>query len=216
MVTSNRESAPPHQEDNSLPALLEKNAITVEVTQLDLLAVSRKERRKVQSLTARNLLSSALVRLYGKNKSESWPLVKSLNGKPFLRGNDTPSISIAHSDNWVACAIAPSASIGIDIEAIKSRNWDAYCQDVFHPLEASWVLGGFGNERNIRGLTCWCRKEAIVKALGVGMIVPPSSIGFSPEGVLVAFPQELGSPSGWLTHSTVIQNQAVFVAAWKC
>lgn len=192
------------------------DAITIEVAQSNHFSISRRQRRQDQSLAARKLLDSSLKRLYGIDKCASWSLIKSQSGKPFLYGDDSPSISIAHSCDWVVCAIASSATVGVDIEVIKSRNWDAYCRDIFHPLEAPWVLDGLGDERNIRGLTCWCRKEAIVKALGVGMVVSPSEIGFSPEGALIAFPEKLGSPIGWQTYSTVVQGKAIVSVAWKC
>lgn len=192
------------------------NTITIEVAQLAHSPISRKQRRQEQSLTARQLLSSSLKKLYGRDASASWSLVKSPSGKPFLQGDGSPSISLAHSGNWAVCAVSSSATVGIDIEVIKSRNWDAYDQDVFHPLETPWVLDASGDERNIRGLTCWCRKEAVVKALGVGMVVSPSEIGFSPEGALIAFPKKLGSPSDWLTYSTVVHGEAVVAVAWKC
>jgi phosphopantetheinyl transferase len=193
------------------------SGISIGISQFGNGDIGRRRCRKYQSLAVRELLTSTLQRLFGRDKSASWSLVKSSRGKPFLQGDDSPSISIAHSQDWVVCAVAPSATtIGVDVEVIKLRDWEAYCDDVLHPLEAPWVLGEVGNERNIRGLICWCRKEAIVKAMGVGMVISPSKIGFSPEGTLIAFPEEFGSPVGWQTYSTVAQSKAVIAVAWKC
>jgi phosphopantetheinyl transferase len=199
--------------------ILIDGAITVEVAKINHSSRSRAQHRKVQSLSARKLLSGSLNRLYGRAVCASWTLMKLQSGKPYLYGENSPLISIAHSCDWVVCAVKPSSSsatIGVDVEVIKYRNWEACCQYAFHPLEIPWILSASGEERNIRGLTCWCRKEAIVKSLGVGLTVAPSEIGFSPEGTLIVLPEELGSPVGWSSFSTVVQGKAVVVATWKC
>ena len=83
------------------------------------------------------------------------------------------------------------------METIKPINWDAYCRGIFHPEESKWLLAVVGFERDARALICWCRKEAIVKDLGIGLSVPLSEIGFSSEGNLIKFPKELGDQFGW-------------------
>ena len=82
------------------------------------------------------------------------------------------------------------------METIKPINWDAYCRGIFHPEESKWLLAVVGFERDARALICWCRKEAIVKDLGIGLSVPLSEIGFSSEGNLIKFPTELGDQFG--------------------
>lgn len=197
------------------------NNIMIEVAQFESRAVGRRQLRQDQSLAARKLLGEALQKAYGRNESAQWSLEKSPEGKPFLRGDNAPSVSITHSGDWVACAIAASSAVGVDIEVIKPRDWEAYRQDVFHPLEIPWVMGGAGEERNIRGLTCWCLKEAVVKAMGGGVVFSLSEIGFCSQGILTVLPETLGSPADWLTRSQVvqgsnIQDKAVVAVVWKC
>ena len=43
----------------------------------------------------------------------------------------TSSISISHSGDWCACAVAKASVVGVDVETIKPRNWDANCKDIF-------------------------------------------------------------------------------------
>ena len=179
--------------------------------------LNRSERRNQQSLAARQLLNHSLRALFGQKSASLWQLEKMHSGKPFLAGKNSPSISISHSDNWVACAIGNVSNIGIDIEAIKPRNWVACGEDIFHQDEASWVLRSDteNEESNIRGLSCWCRKEALVKALGTGMTVSPSSIAFSPEGMLFELPSTLGSVSGWNTHTHTLSDKVIMAVVWK-
>jgi phosphopantetheinyl transferase len=176
---------------------------------------SRKERRQCQSRAARQLLNDSLHQISDAGLVSSWRLEKSDSGKPFLDGAEAPEISLAHSKNWVACAISNISKIGVDIETIRSHHWDAYCDNFFHEEEARWIQDGSIQEQDVRGLTCWCRKEALVKALGTGMTVPPASIVFSPEGRLIALPTGLGSISDWASHTQILQNQAVIAAVWK-
>jgi len=176
---------------------------------------NRSERRLHQSHAARKLLNYSLRRFFGKKTAKLWQLNKSRNGKPFLIADGSPSISLAHSDNWVACAISNATNIGIDIEAIKSRDWNAYREDVFHEEEAAWVLNASNEDRDVRGLSSWCRKEALVKALGTGMTVPPSTIAFTPQGTLLDLHPSLGSPSGWISYTHALTNKAVVAVAWK-
>lgn len=188
--------------------------VSIDVAQFNYFYESRAQRRVNQSLLVRALLDDSLI-LFRKYIDSTWILSKLENGKPFLDGKNAPSISISHSDDWCVCAVSNALHVGVDIEVIKTRNWEAYCKDVFHPEEAKWVLDVVGYERDVRGLICWCRKEAVVKALGVGLSVPLSEIGFSSEGSLIELPKELGNSFGWNFFTRVILGKAVVAAAWK-
>jgi 4'-phosphopantetheinyl transferase len=175
----------------------------------------RKLRRSLQSQSVRDLLTAALQRLFSTYKPQTWILDKTKLGKPFLLGKDSPHISISHSGNWCACAVASSVRMGIDIEVVKNRDWASYCTEVFHSSEAQWILAVEGKERDIRGLTCWCRKEAMVKALGLGLTIALSEIGFCADGHLIALPQALGNVSDWKFYTQAIQSEVVLAVAWQ-
>lgn len=192
--------------------------INVAIAQFDHFSTQRKMRRTEQSISARELLMQVLAKHYPTLQQSTLGLIKSANGQPMLTGSKVPIVSIAHSHEWVACAITtPSqiSNIGVDVEAIVSKNWDAYYSDIFHPVEKAWVSATAGHERDIRGLACWCRKEAILKALGIGITVPLTEIGFAADGTLIALPDGMGSPDDWKTHSEVIVNKAIIAVAWK-
>ncbi|CAG0961520.1 4'-phosphopantetheinyl transferase [Methylophilaceae bacterium] len=192
--------------------------INAAIAQFGHFSTQRKMRRAEQSISARELLMQVLAKHYPKLQQATHALIKTASGQPMLTGTQVPLVSIAHSHEWVACAIAaPSktSNIGVDVEAIVSKNWDAYYRDVFHPAEKEWVSAAAGHEKDIRGFTCWCRKEAILKALGIGITVPLAEIGFSADGTLIALPAGLGSSDGWQTHSEVIENKAIAAIVWK-
>jgi 4'-phosphopantetheinyl transferase len=192
-----------------------EQTISIDFAKLEICPGNRGQRRALQSRVARQLLNHSLHRLSGENIKSFGRIEKTHAGKPFLTGDNSPSISLAHSGKWIACAVGNISQVGIDIETVKPHDWDAYSQDIFHEEEALWVLSGPKEQRDIRGLICWCRKEAIVKALGTGMTVHPSKIAFTPEGELIALPSSLGNLSDWKTYSRALFGKAVMAVAWK-
>ncbi|MCB5183740.1 4'-phosphopantetheinyl transferase superfamily protein [Methylobacillus gramineus] len=187
--------------------------------QIDRSGSDRKQQRMQQSRQARELLAAALAEFQGLHYTPAtMPLLKDAHGKPWLDFPHAPHISIAHSGNWVSCAIARSAhiaNIGIDIEMIQHRNWEAYREYVFHPEESDWILAANGDERNARGLTCWCRKEAIAKAVGTGLSFPPSHIGFDQHQRLISLPDDMGQAQDWHIHDSNLHDEAILCIAWK-
>ena len=161
------------------------------------------------------MLNTSLKEHFQQSVDGSWSLNKSEAGKPFLSGKDAPSISISHSGDWCASAISTASFVGIDVEVIRSRDWESYCEFAFHPQEAQWILAASGRERDIRGLICWCRKEAVVKASGINLFDSLSKIAFSVEGELIALPKELGEPLDWKFFTKVHSESLVVAVAWK-
>lgn len=188
---------------------------TIEIAKFNFLSGNRKQRRDLQSIAARELLDSALQKYFPLSIDGSWTFNKSATGKPFLSGKDAPSISISHSGDWCACVISQASVIGVDIEVIKHRDWESYCEYAFHPDEAEWILAVSGRERDTRGLICWCRKEAVVKALGLSLSDSLLEIGFSSEGGLVKLPEAFGEPVDWKFLIQIISDDVVVAVAWK-
>ncbi|MDO8961256.1 MAG: 4'-phosphopantetheinyl transferase superfamily protein [Methylophilus sp.] len=190
-------------------------AISFDIAQYDHFSERRKLRRIQQSLAVRDLLNNALCRQFNIDLASSWTLDKTESGKPYLSGDHAPFISMTHSGNWCACAIANTSPIGIDIEVVQYRDWESYSIEVLHPTEAQWVMAVDGKERDIRGLICWCRKEAILKALGLDISSAFTEIGFCAEGHLIALPSALGVMDDWTLFTQVIQEQIVVAVAWQ-
>lgn len=83
-------------------------------------------------------------------------------GKPYL-----PScplhFSISHSGDVVYCAVA-HVPVGVDVERIRSLPYKVMARNRT-PLEKMWLY----NRPDDDFFTLWTRKEAVVKALGVGL-----------------------------------------------
>ncbi len=190
-------------------------ATAIDIAKFHFSLSGRKQRRDFQSLAARELLDGSLQKHFPQSIDGTWTLNKSEAGKPFLSGKGAPSISISHSGDWCACTISKASFVGIDIEVIKHRDWESYCEYAFHPEEAQWILAASDRERDIRGLICWCRKEAFVKALGLSLSDSLLEIGFSSEGVLIKCPEEFGEPLDWKFMIENVADDVVVAVAWR-
>ena len=187
--------------------------IRIDIAQLPahLRAADRRARRQAQSTGVRALLQRALC------AGPSMRLYKTPAGQPRWDNPGAPHITLAHSGAWLACAVASAHPVGVDIECLRPRDWEQLAPAALHPAEARWVLGATGPERDVRGLTAWCRREALAKSLGLGLDAPWSwtTVAFDPVGRLIAAPAQLGDAAAWTSFSSVIDNQAVLAAVWR-
>jgi 4'-phosphopantetheinyl transferase len=82
-------------------------------------------------------------------------------GRPYLENH--PNFNISHSENYLVCAIAKDAQIGIDVEELKEINFQGLSKRYFHKNEQQLIE----NKRDF--FEIWTRKEAILKAHGCGL-----------------------------------------------
>jgi phosphopantetheinyl transferase len=111
----------------------------------------------------------------------SWPLaqievLRDAQGAPASRlgGVDGPSVSISHTARFAVAAVSPLGHIGVDVEEIHSLDPDAVhhmLTDGEQLLAPSFLGGG---RRAVTAM--WTIKEAGLKALGVGLERPPTSV----------------------------------------
>ena len=111
------------------------------------------------------------------------------NGKPRL-ANQALQFSVSHCDDVALFAFSPDAEVGVDIEAIRPvREADAIAVQFFSPLEHAGYAALAPRDRLLGFFRVWTRKEAYVKALGVGF-----SMALERFDLSVA-------PRGWRLHS---------------
>ena len=91
------------------------------------------------------------------------------DGRP-LSGVDGVGTSLSHTRGAFALAIAGEGAVGIDIEAADNASGLEEIEgQVCHPLELQRLAGLVGADRHARLLQTWVRKEAYLKAAGVGL-----------------------------------------------
>ncbi len=105
------------------------------------------------------------------------------HGKPALSGANASSglsFNLSHSSNLVVYAIARGRNLGIDVEHIRPDSaGDDIAKRHFSAREVS-DLRALPPEARVDGFfRCWTRKEAYLKATGMGLQIPLNSFAVS-------------------------------------
>jgi 4'-phosphopantetheinyl transferase len=120
---------------------------------------------------AHALLRQALT-FHGDGRSpDSWVFVADSNGKPGLEaGQSDLAFNVSHTDGLVACGLASTESLGVDVESTE-RNTDAdlIAERYFSREEVAELAAYAGLERHTRFIELWTLKEAFLKATGKGL-----------------------------------------------
>ena len=103
---------------------------------------------------------------------------ESEHGKPsaLVRGRIAPvSFNVSHSGNHGLLAFAPEGKIGVDVEErVENRHIDLLCDTVLGPDERREISTLSGQEKIAMFFKLWTVKEALIKALGVGIALDTS------------------------------------------
>ena len=91
-------------------------------------------------------------------------------GKPYLSNSKMADFNYSHSGSYVMLAISPEHPIGCDIEQID-RTVDVanICEQFFSPAEVRAFKAYPPQEQHQIFFNLWSRKEAFIKAHGVGL-----------------------------------------------
>jgi len=149
---------------------------------------------------AHALLRHALSR-DGHRAPADWIFDKTPLGKPFLRNplDAAPAFSLSHTRGLVACAVTHGADVGVDVEGID-RDVDSadIASRFFSPQEAAHLMALDDETRRGRFFELWTLKEALVKALGIGMGASLHHLAFtvSAAGIRLEAPPEI-DPGAW-------------------
>ncbi|MEM5436467.1 4'-phosphopantetheinyl transferase family protein [Paraburkholderia diazotrophica] len=126
---------------------------------------------------ARRSMLRSLIGVYLRTKPESLRFNVTRLGKPALqwpRGTRL-AFNVSHTDGTALLAFALNCRVGIDVER-RIRGIDAanIARGIFSPLEES-ALAAARTDSAAAFLSVWTRKEALLKALGCGLLVEPGS-----------------------------------------
>jgi phosphopantetheinyl transferase len=92
-------------------------------------------------------------------------------GKPFVAGHETLSFSLSHTDDVVLLAVSRSMGVGVDVERVAADlDPGALVRVVFASEEMPLLAETKALEKKRAFLRVWCRKEACLKATGVGLL----------------------------------------------
>jgi 4'-phosphopantetheinyl transferase len=146
-------------------------AQTLAPDELDRAARFHARRDRERWIVARGLLRERLG-AYSGCSPKSVRLEYGPFGKPALV-NSSVRFSVSHSDNLAVFALAHEREIGVDVEAIRpSFDLDRLAEDFFSPIERAALRRLRSTQRVAGFFNCWTRKEAFVKATGMGLSQP--------------------------------------------
>lgn len=95
------------------------------------------------------------------------------HGKPLLDPPQTLQFNLSHSGDVVVVAVADDREVGVDVERIKPAiDHVALARRFFSPLENEQLATLAPSLQHAAFFAAWTRKEALVKAWGVGLSLP--------------------------------------------
>jgi len=108
---------------------------------------------------------------YAGTAPESLILKSDARGKPNLAIVNPPlSFSLSHTENVAFVAVSAGICVGIDAEVLRADiEWDKIGSQFCTPAEADEIKSLTPERRNLAYFVCWTRKEAYVKAVGIGL-----------------------------------------------
>ena len=130
-------------------------------------------RDRARFLRARQVMRG-LVAAYLGTDAASTEIAYGMQGKPHVDARFGLSFNLSHSGDHGLIAFARGVEVGVDIEEIQPLpGLRTLAATVMSPkeLEALRVLPDAAI--TVPFLTCWTRKEACLKAIGVGLAVEP-------------------------------------------
>jgi 4'-phosphopantetheinyl transferase len=107
------------------------------------------------------------------------------------------SMSLAHGGDIALVAVAFETLVGVDVEPLRVgvESW-SLVSHALTPGEQTRLQALSDSVRGEAFLAIWARKEALLKAIGVGLGVDPRLIELDGSAV-VAVPPELGAADDW-------------------
>lgn len=91
-------------------------------------------------------------------------------GKPIIQGSDV-HFNFSDTKDAVLVGTSTVAELGVDLETMHRQvDHDAVADHYFTPKEIDALNRAAGSERKRRFLELWTRKEAVLKACGIGLM----------------------------------------------
>ncbi|MDZ4298689.1 MAG: 4'-phosphopantetheinyl transferase superfamily protein [Moraxellaceae bacterium] len=145
------------------------------------------------------ILQQALIEILAQ-PSTTIDVIKTEHGKPYFANHDL-AFNLSHSQQWLAVAWSTSQpSIGVDIEhADRQQQVLAISKRYFHANEQATA------EKN--WLHTWTRKEAVLKAHGLGLRIKLAELDTTTETV------EHSQLGRWAV-STAVHPSFVLSVSW--
>lgn len=139
-------------------------------------------------------------------------------GKPALDGFEDCHFSLSHSQGRAAVAVSAATPVGLDIEHVAQATPDAI-EGALSTGERAALATLPPSARDHAFTRIWVRKEALLKAAGVGLSVDPRSLTVARHDLSMPFeltlPEVLGLHGPWSLVDLEIDRQVIGTLAYS-
>jgi 4'-phosphopantetheinyl transferase len=176
--------------------------------------------RDRRDYVAAHALARRALSLAGAGPPAALIFSTAASGKPRLideTGAPSPlHFSLSHTRGLVACAVSPGAAVGVDAECLdRGADIDAVAGRFFASAEVAHLNQLTGDARMARFFELWTLKEALLKAIGLGLSHPLNQIAFEitgPDAISLAATSSV-DPQAWqFALSEPVERYRVAVA----
>ena len=120
-------------------------------------------------IVARSSLRRVLA-LYATTPARKLRFEYGVNGKPSLVNSASRvSFNLAHSEDLAVIGVTYECPIGVDVERIRRMSDAAALAQRYFDVRECGAVFADRSKLEERFFACWTRREALVKALGVGL-----------------------------------------------
>ena len=143
-------------------------------------------------------------------------------GKPALArpwSDSAIQFNVSDSHELALCAVVMNRDLGVDLEYVRQpSDFDGLAERFFAAREVD-VLRSLPNDRRLEAFfNCWTRKEAVLKAVGIGLGMPLNRVEVTlapldPARVLVYADEPAASVPWWLQS---LEPAGGYVGAVAC
>lgn len=114
----------------------------------------------------------SILSLYTGGRAADLVFAQNAYGKPFLANGDGPVFSLSHSGAIALCSVAGAGEIGVDVEKCRDIDSLELARRFFSPIESKRLECLAPDQKEEGFFACWTRKEAYIKAKGLGLSLP--------------------------------------------
>jgi 4'-phosphopantetheinyl transferase len=115
------------------------------------------------------------------------------HGKPFISGPDAARrwhFNLTHSGDFAVLAVTDGVAVGVDIEQWQDiRAGPSVARRYFSEAEQSVYINSAPSRRRETFFRIWTRKEAVIKALGLGLSMPLDAFDVCEQNAWLAAPR---------------------------
>jgi len=139
------------------------------------------------------------------------------HGKPALHDHEL-EFNLSHSGDFVLVAITQERKVGVDVERIRQGiSSQVIARQYFSKSEVAEYQALPPEERKTAFFTCWTRKEAYIKAHGLGLSLTLDSfdVSLTPKepAIIRATRPDPHEAARWILHSPEVDSRYVSAVA---